>query len=521
MTASYTVQAVWQRRGLNTHGRFPTKSIMPSRRSRYLALTAALLGWMFDGMEMGLFPLVARDALAELLHTPSKFHSTVDTWYSLVLAVFLIGAATGGVVFGWLGDKIGRVRAMTVSVLLYSLASGVSGLSQEPWHFAVLKFLGALGMGGEWALGVALVMEVWANTSRAWLAGLIGAFGNLGYAICGLIALGLNHSGGHVTDTLHALGLSESMTHELTRNCYWRLLMVVGAAPALLTFLIRLFVPESEKWSREKASGRASHWSGADLLGVFFGAVCAMGVVYLWWTPDTPLAVKTLGSLVGLSLVAAGYLYPVRRYLHRVGFSGVRQRFVIRRMLLAAGLSGVALLGTWCAVMWMYQWVGKLPGGVDNPDARPMTQVWTAIGAALGCGIGAVLCERFGRRIVYAALCICSVVTIIGFYQFNGWYGYRFLASAAVMSMVTAAFYGWLPLYLPELFPTAVRATGQGFGFNFGRILAAAGSLQMPSLLAAFDNNYADACAIVPVVYVVGLILIAIAPETRGKPLPE
>ena len=87
--------------------------------------------------------------------------------------------------------------------------------------------------------------------------------------------------------------------------------------------------------------------------------------------------------------------------------------------------------------------------------------------------------------------------------------------------MISASFYGWLPLYLPELFPTAVRATGQGFGFNFGRIIAAAGNLQMANLLAAFDNDYAQACAIVAGVYVVGLVLIAVAPETKGKPLPD
>jgi hypothetical protein len=86
---------------------------------------------------------------------------------------------------------------------------------------------------------------------------------------------------------------------------------------------------------------------------------------------------------------------------------------------------------------------------------------------------------------------------------------------------VTAAFYGWLPLYLPELFPTAVRASGQGFAFNFGRIIAAVGSLQTGALLAFFGNDYAKACSVTAGVYVVGLVLIALAPETRGKPLPE
>src|SRR5947199_9819698 len=96
----------------------------PSPRGRYLALPAALLGWMFDGMEMGLFPLVGRDALRELLGG-SPAPEALNLWYGIVMACFLIGAATGGVLFGWLGDKIGRVGAMTVTLLPYSLCSGL------------------------------------------------------------------------------------------------------------------------------------------------------------------------------------------------------------------------------------------------------------------------------------------------------------------------------------------------------------------------------------------------------------
>src|ERR1700712_3544396 len=172
----------------------------PTNRGRWLALTAALLGWMFDGMEMGLFPLVGKDSLRELLHEGGTTES-VNRWFGVIMACFLVGAATGGVLFGWLGDKIGRVKAMTLSVLLYSLSSGLSAGSQTPLQLAGLRFLGALGMGGEWALGVALVMEVWPNASRAWLAGWIGAFGNLGYTLVGTIALTLNRYKGHLPGT--------------------------------------------------------------------------------------------------------------------------------------------------------------------------------------------------------------------------------------------------------------------------------------------------------------------------------
>jgi MFS family permease len=170
--------------------------------------------------------------------------------------------------------------------------------------------------------------------------------------------------------------------------------------------------------------------------------------------------------------------------------------------------------------MWMYLWVGKLPGG-DIADAKPVMQMVSSIGASIGCVFAAILGGRLGRRPVYAALCILSMVSMIAFYRLNTSYGLVFVLSAGWLGLISASFYGWLPLYLPELFPTAVRATGQGFGFNFGRIIAAAGNLQMANLLAAFNNDYSRACALVAGVYVVGLILIAVAPETRGKPLPE
>ena len=491
-------------------------------RGRNLALLAALLGWMFDGMEMGLFPLVGKDALRDLLGSDSN-SELVNRWYGVILACFLVGAATGGVLFGWLGDKIGRVRAMTVSVLLYSLCSGLSAASGEAWQLGLLRFLGALGMGGEWALGVALVMELWPNASRAWLAGWIGAFGNLGYLICGAIALGLNHTEpGQLPGWLTAAGIPSDWAATLTAHRNWRLLMLTGAVPAFLTVFLRLLVPESEKWLREKEAGRASHWSERDLLGVLVGAAAALGIIALWAVPpgEVALPVQILGSIVGLAVVVAGYMYPARGYLARSSLPAEVRRATLRRMLLAAGISGVPLLGTWAGLMWMYIWVEKLPGGAIA-DAKPWMQIVSSIGAAVGCLVGAVLAGVFGRRIVYAALCVLSMASMVAFYRLNTEYGLVFVLSAGWLGLISASFYGWLPLYLPELFPTAVRATGQGFGFNFGRVIAAAGSLQMTNLLAAFGNDYAQACALVAGVYVVGLVLIAVSPETKGKPLPE
>src|SRR3954464_10266493 len=153
-----------------------TESIAPkpaATRGAWMALTAALLGWLFDGFEIGMFPLVGQPALNALL----KGHPAANPaqWFGVITAVFLIGAASGGVLFGWLGDRIGRVRAMSLSIFTYAIFTGLCGFATEAWHIAGFRFIASLGMGGEWSLGVALVNEVWPGKSRALTAGLIGA----------------------------------------------------------------------------------------------------------------------------------------------------------------------------------------------------------------------------------------------------------------------------------------------------------------------------------------------------------
>src|SRR5689334_3853179 len=156
-------------------------------RGAWLALAAALLGWLFDGAEMGVFSLVGRPALIDLMGT--RDDKVIALWLGVITATFLVGAATGGVLFGWLGDRIGRVRAMTLSVFTYAVFTGLCGLAFAPWQVGLLRFIAALGMGGEWSLGVALVMEVWPNRSRAFMAGLIGAAANVGYLLVGCVGL--------------------------------------------------------------------------------------------------------------------------------------------------------------------------------------------------------------------------------------------------------------------------------------------------------------------------------------------
>jgi MFS family permease len=332
-----------------------------------------------------------------------------------------------------------------------------------------------------------------------------------------------------IKDALLATGLHPDRVDTLVRNEGWRLLMMLGAAPALLTFFIRLFVPESHRWEHEQKRGATSNWAARDLAGVGIGALAACGMIYLW-ADEFPLSIRIPGSLAALVIVTLGYLYPVWRYLERARAAHGANNTVspsatysigatLRRMLLGACLGGIPLLATWAAIQWASIWGHQIAHG--NPYAKGWTQFWSAFGAVIGTVAGAYFADWLGRRAAYCLLCAGSLASVLVFFQTNTAYGGYFLVTVFLAGGMSASFYGWLPLYLPELFPTAVRATGQGFSFNFGRILAAVGALQTGSLIGLLGGSYPQACSIMSLIYVLGFGVIWLAPETRGKPLPE
>jgi MFS family permease len=491
--------------------------------ARWMALAAALLGWMFDGVEQGLFPLVARPALGSLLG-PDVTESQVALWLAVATSGFLVGAATGGVLFGWLGDRLGRVRAMTLSVLCYAFFSGLCAFAGKAWQIALLRFLSALGMGGEWSLGVALVMEIWPESSRSVMAGLIGAAANVGFLIIAFVGIGLSSILLEVRLLFERAGFSEAWIENFLAGRGWRLLMLFGAAPALLTFLIRIFVPESKRWREEQRRGATSHWAPRDLGGVIVGAAGACLVIALW-TWDLSWALRLPGTAIGLVVSAAGYTFPVVRYLGRslrpAGSHSHSPGLMLGRMLLGACLGGVPLLCTWGATQWIPTWADQL-AGPEVPRANSYAGLCSAFGAIAGSILGAMAGKWVKRRTVYALLCVLSLCTTSLLFRSHIAYGTVFLFGVFLVGLTTASFYGWLPLYLPELFPTNVRATGQGFSYNFGRILAAMGVLQVGNMMQnVFKNSYPEALSVVSLVYLVGLILIWFAPETFGKPLPQ
>jgi len=269
------------------------------------------------------------------------------------------------------------------------------------------------------------------------MAGRNGATANLGSALSAVVAIQF-----HVTQNS------------------WRWVMVVGAAPALLTFLISFFVPESKRWQAS---------------------------------------------------VAAGPSHPVREVF------GPALR---RRTLLAIAFASIPLIVTWGIVQWLPLWADQMTGGTQ-PKIKAIIQLLSAGGAVVGSLIAPLVGGWFGRRPTYFGLCLLSLAVCSFLFRAIAGVGPAFFITVGLVGFSTAAFYGWLPLYLPELFPTRVRATGQGLAFNFGRILAAIGAWQMGPLMAFFGKSYANAGATIVLIYIVGMIIIWLAPETKNKPLPD
>jgi hypothetical protein len=265
------------------------------------------------------------------------------------------------------------------------------------------------------------------------LAGLIGAAANFGFGVIALLAWFVQ-PGEH-----------------------WRLILMACVVPAFLTFLLRVFVPESKQWEHAAARGQ------------------------------------------------------------RPGITAIFVPGLRSRSLLGAALGGIALLATWGAVQWTTFWVGQ-----TSEKLAPPAQFVSAMSAVVGAFLGAVWGNKIARRVGYFFLCFlalgASQYLFVGLRDtsFDSW----FFAVVGLVGATSAAFYGWLALYLPELFPTRVRAAGQGFCYNFGRLLAAAGVL-LTTFVFEVRGNYAEASAIVCLVYILGLVLAWFIPETKGQPLPD
>ena len=237
-----------------------------TRCQRAAVLGGAFLAWLFAGLEISLFVLVHRQMTLELLGTETP-EAVVTRWFAWYQAAFLFGAAAGGWVFGALGDRAGRTRALAASVLCYSLGALACHECTSAEGMLALRFLACLGVGGVWPNAVALVAEAWPDASRPLTAGLLGAAANVGFVLLGVIGY----------------------YHPITQDA-WRWTFLVGASPAFLGLVILAAVPESPRWLAARVTVAGGGTSRAPVsevlrppllsrtvLGVLLGAIPVVG----------------------------------------------------------------------------------------------------------------------------------------------------------------------------------------------------------------------------------------------------
>lgn len=416
---------------------------------QWRVLFVAWLGWVFDSMDATIYAIVLHPALHELLHAGSGGPPVSDGdigWYGgIIFSIFLIGWAVGGVLFGVAADYFGRTKTLIATILIYAVFTGLAALSETWWHLAIYRFLTALGVGGEWAAGAAIVAEVWPEEKRARAAGILQSAWAVGFFLAAAFNL-------------------------LLRGYGWRVLFVVGVAPALVALLVRFWVKEPERWvkahAQEVQAGRAR---AVKLPELFRGDL-------------------------------------------------------LRPTLVGSGLAFVAVFGLWGATNWTATLVRRLPDMKGLDAATVATNIsyaimWLNVGALAGYLSFGPLADRFGRRPVFALMCAGSFVMLPVIFLAPRPYA-QVLLLLPLLGFFNNGIFSGFPIYLPELYPTRIRATGAGFCFNAGRILAAGGPF-LTGFLEQSLGSLGRAASAIALIYLVGLAILPFAPETRGKPLPE
>jgi MFS family permease len=540
-------------------------------RYHWFVFVVAALGWLFDCFDQQIFNLARPAAMESLIpkDTPNR-GVAVQQYGGYATSLFLIGWACGGLFFGVLGDRWGRAKTMLVTILMYSVFTGLSSLSVGFWDFAVYRLLTGLGVGGEFAVGVALLAETMPSKARPYtLAALqaLSAVGNV-MAASTFIAFGLWEQAGHTTPI-------DS----------WRMMFLIGAIPALLALVIRRGLKEPEKWRQAKAASRGeapaqqqppagrgfepvvpspvgngdeaaiAAATPADTLAdhnapkVATAPAPRMGSYSALFSNATWRKHALLGLVLAFSgvvgLWGVGFFTPdLMRLVQR---PAVAMKVYAAEAQAATAAGDAALAAQFNA---LHERVEQRTKGDLPPDLKPaadkaeskirgelkimggVTSLMINVGAFCGMFGFGYLSQRIGRKPTFAIAFTCAGLSTAAVFLFLNDFSQLFWMVPAMCFFQLALFSGYA-IYFPELFPTHLRSTGTSFCYNVGRFVAASGPLLQAQLIGLFAGgaavtsladdpaNLRRAGATMCLVFVVGLLALPFLPETRGRALPE
>ena len=414
----------------------------------WCVLVVCSLGWLFDTMNMRMFILARGGALATLVGPGDD----VDATGRLATTVVILGWATGGIVFGVLGDKWGRVKTMAAAVFVYSIFTGLTGFASSTAEFMAFGFCNGIGMGGQFSVAVALLAEAIPERSRSVALGLLQGLSAVGNIAGSLVGYALLPDG-------------------------WRSMFFVGAVPVGLVVLILTLLEEPESWRRSVAATRRH---GGPRLGSY------------------------------------------RELL----LSNPRWR---RHALAGGVLAAVGVTGIWGVSFYSPELLSHALADVDPEMLVHQTTIMTIcqdVGAFASIIGFPLLSDRIGRKPAFQVACwlgLLSIVFVFGYLD----HAQQIVPFGLFLGFGTLALFGGYAVYFPEIFPSRLRATGIAFCYNVGRYLAAPlnlapNYLQAP-LVRLFPDipTYRTGPIALAAVYIIGMSVMALAPETKGKALPD
>jgi MFS family permease len=534
-----------------------------------LVLVVATLAWSFDCLNQQIFNLTRMPAMADLLHTGTS-DLRVSVFGPWSTAALLIGWATGGIVFGILGDRIGRAKTLLIMILSYSLSTGLCGLSVGPWDYLLYSFITGFGAGGIFPVGCTLLAESVPDKARPHALGMMQTFSALGNVAAGVISLGMV--------VLLATGVISS---------HWRWMFSVGIIPALLSIIVVRKIREPEVWVRAVAERRNlkkggsltelfsdPRWRSRAIVGLM---LAVSGVVGLWGIGvfSNDLTQRFIGRKLDDAARKNGEARQDLQFVAQVIASPAQldvAKKIEARDLLSTGdekddakvLYGAALrlaaAGQTVSPESVLREVGSQAQNPEDATRRsnvlkasavstPVTEHvariskrkearrlktlrWAAytlimfnVGAFFGMYAFARVTNHLGRRPTFAIFFTAAMLSTA--------FAFLFMSETTVfwlvplMGAAQLSVFGGYAIYFPELFPTRLRSTGASFCYNVGRYVAAAGPLGISMLNKQVFAPYGEVNAlrysgvVMCSCYLVGLVALLFAPETKGQPLPE